>query len=167
MQAYQSFKFMNFDSTRTVTCSDWHPSLAGVVAVAYAKPVTLQQRIATQKPNDKAYILIWGLSDPIQPKLILEAPEDVFSVQFCPTHPAYVVAGCLNGQLVVFDLGKHARRLGSSSTKVKNFTAAFFAVALLPALPFACVCVCLCVCVSVCTCVPVLCLTHCCWQAAQ
>ncbi|EGD78550.1 hypothetical protein PTSG_09242 [Salpingoeca rosetta] len=117
LKEFQSFKFMNFGNSRVVSSVDWHPTESGVIAVAYSKPVTLQERVTSEKPNEKSRILVWGLSDPIQPKIILEAPDDVLSVKFCPTHPNIVVAGCFNGQLAVFDLGKQGRRLNSGSVR--------------------------------------------------
>ncbi len=44
-------------------------------------------------------------------QLILEAPDDLYCFKFCPTDPNIVCGGCINGQVVLWDITQHADRL--------------------------------------------------------
>ena len=44
-------------------------------------------------------------------QLILEAPDDIMSFKFCPTDPNIICGGCINGQIVLWDISQHAERL--------------------------------------------------------
>lgn len=44
-------------------------------------------------------------------QLLLEAPDDIYSFQFCPSDPNIIAGGCQNGQLVLWDISAHADRL--------------------------------------------------------
>ena len=44
-------------------------------------------------------------------QLLLEAPDDIYTFKFCPTDPNIIAGGCINGQVVLWDIGKHADRL--------------------------------------------------------
>ncbi len=78
-----------------------------------------------------SFILIWSFFDPIHPKVIfdvklhenfitrfsvffklfLEAPCDVFSFAFSPTEPHIIAAGCINGQVALWDIQPWEERL--------------------------------------------------------
>ena len=62
-------------------------------------------------------ILIWSFSDPIHPCLLLQAPTDVYSFQFCPSNPDIISAGCINGQIVLWDIAEYHEKLVSSNEK--------------------------------------------------
>ncbi|TPX51495.1 hypothetical protein SeLEV6574_g00261 [Synchytrium endobioticum] len=113
LQEYQSFTDLRHSKDRTISCISWHPTQKGIVAVSCEQPVTLEQRIETG-PNSKsrqALVLIWSFHDPIHPQLILEAPDDVHCFAFHPYDPSIVVAGCINGQVVIWDLTDFQDRL--------------------------------------------------------
>lgn len=56
----------------------------------------------------KSYILIWNFADQINPELVLEAPSEVHAFKFHPENKDMIVAGCSNGQVLVYEL-KEAR----------------------------------------------------------
>lgn len=58
-------------------------------------------------------ILIWSFQDPIHPQLILEAPDDISCFQFNPVDPSIIVGGCVNGQLVAWDISAYSEVLKS------------------------------------------------------
>lgn len=70
-------------------------------------------------------ILIWSFQDPIHPQLILEAPDDINCFKFNPIESSIIVGGCINGQLVLWDISKYSDFLkstrGSDDTKEKKF----------------------------------------------
>jgi hypothetical protein len=55
-------------------------------------------------------------------QLLLEAPDDIYSFQFCPTDPNIIAGGCMNGQVVMWDIAAHVDRLKQprSNAKKKN-----------------------------------------------
>lgn len=54
-------------------------------------------------------------------QLLLEAPEDILCFKFSPTDPNIIAGGCLNGQVVLWDIAEHSERLMQSrSGKVKE-----------------------------------------------
>ena len=44
-------------------------------------------------------------------QLLLEAPDDMVCFKFCPTNPNYVAGGCMNGQLVLWDISHYEEKL--------------------------------------------------------
>ena len=44
-------------------------------------------------------------------QLLLEAPDDIMSFKFSPTEPHIIAGGCVNGQLVMWDISAHEERL--------------------------------------------------------
>ena len=47
-------------------------------------------------------------------QLILEAPDDIATFKFCPTDANTVAGGCINGQVVLWDMSQFADRLKRS-----------------------------------------------------
>lgn len=44
-------------------------------------------------------------------QLLLEAPDDINCFKFMPTNPDIVCGGCVNGQVVIWDISQHTERL--------------------------------------------------------
>ncbi|XP_076353043.1 missing minor mitochondria isoform X2 [Tachypleus tridentatus] len=106
MKEFQSFTDLKFSKRKKVNCISWHPKLNGIVAVSIAENCSLDERInnmshLTLQPS---VILVWNFMDPINPQLLLEAPEDIKTFAFNPTIPELVVGGTISGQLVLWDL---------------------------------------------------------------
>ena len=55
-------------------------------------------------------------------QLLLEAPDDIMSFKFSPTDPNIIVGGCLNGQVVLWDVSRHAERLKAPRGGKQNAT---------------------------------------------
>ncbi|KAJ3003583.1 UNVERIFIED_CONTAM: WD repeat-containing protein 63, partial [Siphonaria sp. JEL0065] len=112
-QEYQSFTDLEHSKDKSISCTDWHPTLKGVVAVSCSERVTLEERIERGfiVKSKQSLILIWSFHDPIHPQLILEAPEDIISFQFNPSDPHFIAGGCINGQIVLWDISEHEEKL--------------------------------------------------------
>lgn len=65
-------------------------------------------------------ILIWSLSDPIHPQLMLECPDDIFCFRFCPSDPSIIAGGCINGQVVLWDISAYNERLAAKTGVTKS-----------------------------------------------
>jgi len=118
LKEYQSFTDLEFSKNKTVAQIDWHPSIKGIVAVTYAEKLKYDDRvdISSRILMTPSLILIWGFSDPIHPQLVLEAPEDIYCFRFNPTDPNIIAAGCINGQLVLWDISQYEARLRNHKT---------------------------------------------------
>ena len=62
-------------------------------------------------------ILIWSFADPIHPLLMLEGPDDILCFEFNPSDPNIVCGGCINGQIVLWDISKYEDRLKNHRTQ--------------------------------------------------
>eukprot|EP00056_Hartaetosiga_gracilis_P009826 m.143021 g.143021 ORF g.143021 m.143021 type:complete len:854 (+) comp13199_c1_seq2:122-2683(+) len=111
LKDYQTFKYMAYGKHRGVSSIDFHPTISGVVVVAYEKNMSFERRVKEVDPREKSQALIWSLVDPVMPKITLLAPDDILSIAFCPTNPAYIAGGLRNGQVVFWDIDKAAQVL--------------------------------------------------------
>ncbi|XP_071953082.1 dynein axonemal intermediate chain 3-like [Antedon mediterranea] len=116
LKEYQSFTDMQFSKEKTITSVEWHPTFKGVIAVACAERMLFDERIdnASKVLMAPSLILIWSFSDPIHPQILLEAPDDIFCFKFNPSDPNVITGGCINGQVVMWDISKHVERLKNS-----------------------------------------------------
>jgi WD40 repeat protein len=122
LQEYQSFTDLANSKDKCISCIDWHPVQKGVLAISCTQALGYDDRITygfTVKAQ-KSVILIWSFHDPIHPQLILESPEDVTCFQIHPNEPHIVVAGCINGQLVLWDISEYQEKLQSSRKSDKD-----------------------------------------------
>jgi len=116
LQEYQSFTDLQHSKDRPVICIDWHPVQMGILGVSCVKSLTFDERAATGlnvKLKD-SLILIWSLFDPIHPLLLLEAPDDIMSFQFNPQNTNIIAGGCINGQVVLWDISEYQEKLKMS-----------------------------------------------------
>lgn len=106
LKEYQSFTDIHNSKNKIVTCVQWHPTLKGIIAMSLAENYSLYERLENLSKSviSPSFILIWSFEDPIQPKLFLEAPNEVFSFAFSPTQPNIIAGGLLNGQVALWDI---------------------------------------------------------------
>uniref|UniRef100_A0A8B9W115 Dynein axonemal intermediate chain 3 n=1 Tax=Bos mutus grunniens TaxID=30521 RepID=A0A8B9W115_BOSMU len=129
LKEYQSFTDLHSLTEKMITCVSWHPviygeaeanSCVGGCRLSFEERVQFSGKLLLQP----SLILFWSFSDPIHPQLMLESPDDIFCFQFCPTDPNIIAGGCINGQVVMWDITAHADRIenikagGSRSKKV-------------------------------------------------
>ncbi|CAB1323949.1 unnamed protein product [Coregonus sp. 'balchen'] len=115
LKEYQSFTDLHFSKEKTISNINWHPTIN---AVAVTERLSFEDRIngSTKLLLNPSLILFWSFSDPINPQLLLECPDDVFSFEFCPSDPNIIVGGCMNGQVVLWDISAHVERLQGTRT---------------------------------------------------
>ncbi|XP_076849702.1 dynein axonemal intermediate chain 3 isoform X2 [Brachyhypopomus gauderio] len=113
LKEYQSFTHTHYRTNNTITYVCWHPTVSGVIAVAVSESLSFEERIndSTLLLLHPALILFWSFSDPINPQLMLECPHDVFCFEFCPSDPNVIAGGCMNGQVVLWDISAHVDKL--------------------------------------------------------
>ncbi|XP_062921139.1 dynein axonemal intermediate chain 3 isoform X1 [Mobula hypostoma] len=113
LKEYQSFTDLQKSQGRRISNIEWHPAILGLVAVSVVDIITLEDRIKSinRTVRSHSYILFWNFSDPIHPQIMLEAPDEIYCFQFCPTDTNIVAGGCTNGQVVLWDISEFAERL--------------------------------------------------------
>ncbi|XP_075689062.1 dynein axonemal intermediate chain 3 isoform X2 [Rhinoderma darwinii] len=124
LKEYQSFTDHKFGKEKNISFINWHPTLHGLVAVSLTERLSLEDRVNVSsklilKPS---LILIWSLNDPIHPQLMLECPDDVYCFQFCPSDPNIIAGGCINGQVVLWDISAYYEQLTAKTGVTKNTT---------------------------------------------
>lgn len=104
LKEIQSFTDLQYSKNKAISCVDCMPNAKGIVAVACIENVSFEERIAQSGKVRSSVILIWNFVDPIHPQAMLEAPNDVTVLKFHPFVPTTLVAGCVNGQILYYDL---------------------------------------------------------------
>lgn len=119
IKEYQSFTDLVHSKGRLITAIDWFPLSKGIIAVSCADKATFNERSkkASQAVTSESRILVWGFSDPIHPKLMLEAPSDVYTLKFNPDAPHIIAAGCMSGQVAIWDLSDKLDDLSGKQSK--------------------------------------------------
>ncbi|KAI9189737.1 hypothetical protein H9P43_001170 [Blastocladiella emersonii ATCC 22665] len=113
LQEYQSFTDLKYSKDKSISCVAWHPNQKGVLAVSCAQRSTLEERVQSgfSIRSRQSIVLIWSFYDPIHPQLILEASEDVSSFAFHPLLPHVIAGGCVNGQIVIWDISEFQEKM--------------------------------------------------------
>ncbi|XP_009422689.4 dynein axonemal intermediate chain 3 isoform X2 [Pan troglodytes] len=113
LKEYQSFTDLHSPMEKMITCVSWHPTIYGLIAVSVAVRLSFEDRVhfSDKLLLQPSLILFWSFSDPIHPQLMLESPDDIFCFKFCPSDPNIIAGGCINGQIVMWDITAHADRI--------------------------------------------------------
>uniref|UniRef100_A0A2K6D4E4 Dynein axonemal intermediate chain 3 n=1 Tax=Macaca nemestrina TaxID=9545 RepID=A0A2K6D4E4_MACNE len=113
LKEYQSFTDLHSPTEKMITCVSWHPTIYGLIAVSVAVRLSFEDRVhfSGKLLLQPSLILFWSFSDPIHPQLMLESPDDIFCFKFCPSDPNIIAGGCINGQIVMWDITAHADRI--------------------------------------------------------
>ncbi|CAG5111945.1 Oidioi.mRNA.OKI2018_I69.chr2.g6214.t1.cds [Oikopleura dioica] len=127
LREYQSFTDLMYSKDKRLTAVEWHPHIKSIIAVSCAQRYSLYERIekAPKLLLSRKLILIWSFQDPIHPCILLEAPADVYCFKFNPTNPNLIAAGCINGQIVIWDIAEHKERLVQEKAQSKKKTSLF------------------------------------------
>jgi len=118
LKELQSYYHLQYCAGRLLTFIQWQPQAKGVVAVAGARRMTFEERVAVSGKVHTGYILLWNFSDPIHPQVVLEAPGDVHCFRFCPTNPELVIGGLESGQIAMWSLAE--ARAAAREAKLLN-----------------------------------------------
>ncbi|NXT21528.1 WDR63 protein, partial [Syrrhaptes paradoxus] len=117
LKAYQSFTDLRYLKDRTISCICWHPTIYGIIAVSAREQLSYEQiNLSDKSLLQQSVILFWSFFDPVHPQLMLECPEDIYCFQFSPSDPNIIAGGCINGQVVLWDISQHEEKL--QNTKI-------------------------------------------------
>ncbi|XP_009072670.1 PREDICTED: WD repeat-containing protein 63, partial [Acanthisitta chloris] len=113
LKAYQSFTDLQYLKDRTISCVRWHPTLYGIIAVSARQQLSHEKQVNLSNKSllYQSVILFWSCFDPTCPQLMLECPGDIYCFQFSPGNPNIIAGGCVNGQVVLWDISQHEEKL--------------------------------------------------------
>ncbi|NXQ63052.1 WDR63 protein, partial [Anthoscopus minutus] len=116
LKAYQSFTDVQYLKNRSISCVRWHPTIYGIIALSAREQPSCEEQvnISNQSLLHQSVILILSFFDPICLQLVLKAPEDIYCFQFSPSDPNIIAGGCVDGQVVLWDISKHEEKLKSA-----------------------------------------------------
>lgn len=107
LSLFQTFTDQTHIKNRKISCLNFHPTIYGVMAVSVTESVIKESR----KLAIPSFILFYSFADPGTPQLLLESPDDILAFQFSPSDPNIVVGGCVNGQVVLWDMSAYVTHL--------------------------------------------------------
>ncbi|KAM6305555.1 dynein axonemal intermediate chain 3 [Aegotheles albertisi] len=118
LKAYQTFSDLCYLKDRTISCVCWHPTIYGIIAVSAREQLSSEEQfnLSDKSLLHQSVIVFWSFFDPIHPQLILECPEDIYCFQFSPSDPNVIAGGCINGQIVLWDISEHQEKLQNAKT---------------------------------------------------
>ncbi|NXU95954.1 WDR63 protein, partial [Cettia cetti] len=116
LKAYQSFTDVQYLKNRTISCVRWHPTIYGIIALSARQQPSYEEQVNLSNKSllHQSVILLWSFFDPICLQLVLKAPEDICCFQFSPSDPNIIAGGCVDGQVVLWDISKHEEKLLSA-----------------------------------------------------
>ncbi|NWR90441.1 WDR63 protein, partial [Furnarius figulus] len=124
LKAYQSFTDLQYLKGRTISCVCCHPAICGIIAVSARKQLSYEEQVNLSSKSllHQSIILFWSFFDPIRPQLVLECPEDIYCFQFNPSDPNIIAGGCINGQVVLWDISQHEKNLQNEKSVADETT---------------------------------------------
>uniref|UniRef100_A0A3Q0KMK2 Putative testis development protein nyd-sp29 n=1 Tax=Schistosoma mansoni TaxID=6183 RepID=A0A3Q0KMK2_SCHMA len=119
---FLSFTDLKYSKNKAITMIQWHPNIKGIIATSISERIIYDQRIdqASRILLQPTHIILWSFNDPLKPQLLLNAPDDIICFQFNPTNSNYIAGGCVNGQVVLWDIEKHIDDLTNVKSRLKQ-----------------------------------------------
>lgn len=102
-EAY-SFQDLKYSKNKKICAIDWHEEGKGTLGCAYVSKLDFKGRVEQSGLVSSAVVLVWDFADNINPQYVLEGPGDMFCFRFNPTNPEWVAAGCISGQVILWNL---------------------------------------------------------------
>lgn len=130
----RTFSESDYCNQKRVSCIKFHPTKPFLVAMSMIEYMKFHDRAEIIGKSWNSHVLIMNFSDNhiITLAYVLETPIEVTTIEFHPENPNVLVGGCINGQIIVWDLSSQDHRIANKSTKTEvakggdddNFTAA-------------------------------------------
>ena len=95
----------------SVLCIDWKPGSDDTVAISFSSTNSFDQYITNSNFGNVELAFIWNFQSILHPEIVLESPSVITIIKYCPWNPNIIVAGCENGQVLLFDLSDELTKL--------------------------------------------------------
>ena len=99
----RTFMDLEFSGNTSLVDIDWHPRSRQWLAAATAMNWAFEERVERSGRTTKSHILVYNFSE-FSSQIVLEAPQEVLTFRWNPTNPTLIAAGCITGQVLLFDL---------------------------------------------------------------
>jgi len=111
----------SYSPNKRVTCIKFHPTKLDLVAMSMIKDSDFDQRCEDSCKSFTTQVLIVNFRDShiTQLNYILETPVEVTCIEFHPNNKDIVIGGCVNGQIIVWDLRSPEHRIVSGGRKIE------------------------------------------------
>ena len=109
----RNFTDLELSKGKSISCIQWHPQQDDIVAVSVCNSLTASRKLADCSKPSTGFIVVWKHTNWIKPYMVLTSPHECRTFRFNPTRPDIVVAGCVNGQVVMWELSERISRLES------------------------------------------------------
>ncbi|XP_054871078.1 dynein axonemal intermediate chain 3 isoform X2 [Amphiprion ocellaris] len=119
---HYAFTDQKYTKDKKVSSINWHPTIFGVIAVALTDKKKVQLDESSALIGRPAIIVFYSFSDPSNPQLLLECPDDISAFEFNPSNPNIIVGGCVTGQVVLWDISAHIAHLQGAQPGDKKAT---------------------------------------------
>lgn len=106
------FTDLNFSHDCRVSQIRWHPTIEGIVAMSVVENSMYEEYLnnLTKRLVMPTMIMIWSMSHPLFPQILLRVPDDVTVIEWHPLEDDILIGGCMNGQVVIWDIGEYSRK---------------------------------------------------------
>ena len=117
--APRTFSESDYCNQKRVSCIKFHPSRPFLVAMSMIEFLKFHERASISGRSYDSNVLIMNFSDKhiITLAYVLQTPIEITSLEFHPENPNVLIGGCLNGQIIVWDLSAMDYRVTSSRIK--------------------------------------------------
>lgn len=126
IKEYKSFSNLQCEGKK-ITCIQFQPSVNNprgkfIVAESFIENLSFDDRAVLAIKSYKSMIMFWDFEDihSIEPILILNSPLEILCFDFNPKDPNIVVAGAINGQVLMWNLGGATSSTSLSQKKVQK-----------------------------------------------
>ena len=109
----RNFTDIELSKGKSISCIEWHPQQDDIVSISVCNSLTASRKLADSSKPSTSFIVVWKPTNRIKPYMVLMSPQECRTFRFNPTRPDIVVAGCVNGQVVVWELSERISRLES------------------------------------------------------
>ena len=117
----RTFSESEYCRLKRVSCIKFHPTKPFLVAMSMIEYLKFHERAAIQGKSYESNVLIMNFSDNhiITLSYVLETPIEITTLEFHPENPNVIIGGCLNGQIILWDLSSVDHRI-TAGQKTKS-----------------------------------------------
>lgn len=115
----RSFLDSDYCKNKRVTCIKFHPTRPYLVAMSMIDNMDFDVRAMIQGKSFDSQLLVLDFQDNdiISLAYLLETPIEVTTIEWHPENPNVLVGGCLNGQIIIWDLSAKDYMINTGNKK--------------------------------------------------
>lgn len=120
----RSFLDSDYCKNKRVTCIKFHPTRPYLVAMSMIDNMDFDTRAMIQGKSFDSQLLVLDFQDNdiISLAYLLDTPIEVTTIEWHPDKPNVLVGGCLNGQIIIWDLSSKDHMINSGKKQSSDET---------------------------------------------